>query len=46
LKHFAHSFFHQALQLLRTFTLLAQLFVAQSAAHGLLSTHSVVVLIH
>jgi hypothetical protein len=38
LKHFAHSFFHQAHQLLPTSTLLAQLFVAPSAAHGLLFT--------
>jgi hypothetical protein len=43
LKRFAHSFFHQAHQLLPTFTLPAQLFVAQSAAHGLLFTHLVAV---
>jgi hypothetical protein len=34
-------FFHRELQQLRTFTLLALWFVAQSAAHGLLFTHLV-----
>jgi hypothetical protein len=41
LHRFAHLFFHQELQPQRISMLRAPLFAAQSAAHGLQSTHSV-----